>query len=197
MSETVLNDPERWLSEHGDALYRYAMMRLRNADQAEDVVQETFLAALKARENFSGRSSERTWLIGILKHKIIDLIRKRTRERPVTELTADEESEEAFTALFDEKGQWKDKYSEWRLNPNEALDKKEFRQALVKCMQGLPGRQAEAFTLHTIEGMKGPEVCKVLDITPTNLWAMLHRARTKLKGCLEANYVQDDQGIQE
>lgn len=190
MGKQIKPDPERWLAEHGDAMFRYAMLRLRDTDQAEDVVQESFLAALAARERFSGRSSERTWLIGILKHKIIDLIRKRSRERPATELGATDDDDSAINAMFDERGHWKEHFAEWRLDPHAALDQKEFREILAQCLDTLPPRQAEAFILREMEGMKSDEVCKALDITPTNLWAMLHRARGRLQLCLDKNWFQ-------
>src|SRR5689334_5348279 len=98
----------RWLDEHGDALYAYALPRVRNADVAEDLVQETLLAAIKAHKNFAGNSAERTWLTGILKHKLIDHLRKSTRQRPLSELDVDVTEE-----FFDSRGQWKAASPDW------------------------------------------------------------------------------------
>ncbi|MHC4945232.1 MAG: RNA polymerase sigma factor, partial [Planctomycetota bacterium] len=96
MSDSLLSDPATWVDEHGDALYRFAITRLKDPEAAEEIVQETFLAALKAKDSFKGRSSERTWLIGILKNKVIDHFRKMSRERPVTDQGPDMAIEEAF-----------------------------------------------------------------------------------------------------
>lgn len=181
-------DPARWLAEHGDAMYLFALMRLRDPEQAEDAVQETFLAAIKAFERFDGRARERTWLIGILKHKIIDIIRKKSRERPATELAGSDEADEVIQRMFDERGHGHEHYSEWNLDPQAALSQKEFREQFRHCLDDVPDRQAQAFILHEVEGMKGPEICKVMGITPTNLWAMLHRARMRLQKCLEVHW---------
>src|SRR5258708_38652143 len=102
----------RWLEEHGDALYAYALPRVRNADTAEDLVQETLVGALKGRQAFAGRSAERTWLLGILKHKLVDHLRKSVRQRPLSELDVDVTPE-----FFDKGGQWKVVSPEWRGEP--------------------------------------------------------------------------------
>ncbi len=187
-----LSKPEDWVAEYGDYLFRYAIVRLRNSEAAEDAVQETFLAALKARDSFSKRSSPKTWLVGILRHKIIDYIRKQSRERPATELES-ADSDSAMDDLFDRRGHWKmdalgDAPGEWPDNPRKALAQKEFRAVLDSCMSNLPGRLAQAFALREIEGFKGKEVGKALDIPPTNLWAMLRRARMRLRRCLDINW---------
>ncbi len=181
-------DPQRWLDEHGDSLYRYALLRLRNPEAAEDAVQETLVAAFHARERFTGKSSVRTWLIGILKHKIIDSIRKAARERPVSELN--EEDRETAERLFDEQGHWRSSAapSDWGAGPREALERKEFMQALEQCMSKLPERLAAVFALRELEQMETEEICNVLSISPTNLWVMLHRARLRLRECLEVNW---------
>jgi len=179
------SDPEQWLDAHGDYLYRYALKRLRNAEVAEDMVQETFVAALRARERFSGKSSERTWLVGILKHKIIDHIRKSTRERPVSDLDLDEDQTEA---LFSKGGHWKVKPARWSYDPRVVTERSEFRRILQQCIDGLPRRLADVFVLREMDQLETDEVCKELEITPTNLWVILHRARSKLRRCLEINW---------
>jgi len=188
-----LSDPEKWVDTHGNALYRYALLELRDPQSAEEVVQETFLSALQARDRFEGRSSERSWLIGILKHKIVDLIRKRVRERPYQNIeTLSDEMEK----LFDEKGHWKSDQipSDWALNAKALLEQKEFWEVLKSCLSKLPQRTADAFTLREIEELKGEEVCKVLDITSTNLWVLIHRARIQLRRCLEINWFNRKKG---
>ena len=175
-------DPETWLKEHGDYLFRYALARLRNNTIAEDLVQETFLAAVKGKDQFRGLSSERTWLVGILKHKMMDYFRKSTQEFPVTNLTSSEELPEDF---FDRNGRWKVNPASWEENPREVLEKKEFWEKFEECMAVLPGRLAQIFTLREFEGLKGEEMCNLLKISATNLGVMLHRARLRLAKCLE------------
>ncbi|MDF7808393.1 sigma-70 family RNA polymerase sigma factor [Pontiellaceae bacterium B12219] len=178
-------DPEVWVDEHGDALYSYALSRLNNPASAEDVVQETLLAALKSGKSFSGRSSARTWLIGILRHKIVDLIRKESREQPHEEIETAESPEEEF---FDRKGRWGIKPVEWQVNPGKILEQKEFMAVLFQCMEHLPDRLHRLFVLRELEDQDSDFVCKELGITPTNLWVMLHRARMRLRGCLTENW---------
>ena len=178
-------DPETWVDQYGDYLYRFALSRLQDNDAAEDLVQETFLAALHARENFKGRSSVTTWLTGILKHKIIDHLRKESRNQPVEDV-------EPFTAslddLFDEKGKWKVGPSKWTANPTELYERKEFWRILKQCLSGLSGRLAQIFRLRELEELSTEEICKVFNISATNLWVILYRARMLLRRCLEINW---------
>lgn len=173
-------------------MFRYALMRLRDPDSAEEVVQETFLAGLKARERFSGRSTERTWLVGILKHKIVDLIRKRTRERPSHDGDASETLDTLEQDLFDKSGHWKHGPANWLVDPDAVNQRSEFRGVFSSCLDDLPPRLANAFALRELDSATSAEICKALDITETNLWVMLHRARLKLRGCLEINWLHDE-----
>lgn len=187
VSEQNVLEPETRVDGHGDFLYRYALSRVRDSGAAEDLVQETFLAALKSRENFTGQSSERTWLVGILKHKIIDYFRKVSRERPSSDMEAGEDFTERF---FDKKGMWKSDTapSEWQMDPAAVMEQKELAKTLEDCMAKLPARLSHAFQLVEMDEIKTDEVCKVLNITATNLWVMLYRARMSLKRCLETNW---------
>jgi RNA polymerase sigma-70 factor (ECF subfamily) len=184
-------DPETWLDEHGDYLFGYAFARLQDRALAEDMVQETLLAAIRGKDRFEGRSSERTWLVGILKHKIIDHIRSNTREIPVTELLGPDASIEA---LFDERGEWRDGPVPWRDDPQSALDQKEFWTTLVRCLAELPGRLGRVFALREIEGLGTNEIRNLLDLTSTNLGVLLHRARMRLRRCLEINWFGERSG---
>lgn len=185
------SNPERWVEEHGDVLYRYAMSRLHQTAAAEDVVQETLLAALKAQKHFAGSSPERTWLIGILKHKIVDWIRKESRERPIDEI-------EALDSLpgnpFDSKGHWRVGPHDWQVNPEKILEQKEFRGVLRACLAHLPVRLRSAFSLRELEQENTEEICKVLGVTPTNLWVMLYRARLSLQHCLNEKWFNHPNG---
>jgi RNA polymerase sigma-70 factor (ECF subfamily) len=187
-------NPEVWVDEHGDTLYRYALMRLRDQDSAEEVVQETLLAGLKARERFTGRSSERTWLVGILKHKIVDHIRRRTRERPSSGADAAETLDHLEQNLFDQTGHWKNGPSDWLTHPDLVRERAEFQGVFAACLDGLPERMADAFSLRELDELDSATICKALGITETNLWVMLHRARLKLRGCLETHWLDDSAG---
>jgi RNA polymerase sigma-70 factor (ECF subfamily) len=180
-------DPELWLEDHGDILFRFCLARIRNPVIAEDLVQETFLAAMKAKERFSGRSSERTWLVGILKHKIIDHIRKSKRET----LSEDIDIREAPTEeYFDRKGHWKVGAPEWVTNPTRAYEQKEFWGVLDSCMKKLQSKQHEVFQRRELEGQDASEICEALDISSSNLWVLLYRARLQLRKCLEKNWFE-------
>jgi RNA polymerase sigma-70 factor (ECF subfamily) len=182
----VEHDPTTWVDEHGDALFRFALLRVKDATVAEDLVQETFLSALKGIDRFKGSSALRTWLVGILKHKIIDYFRKGRPEVLSADLTAMEN--ETDEERVDREHQRKPGQVEWRGTPSNLLDNKEFWKVFVACLDGLPDAHRRAFALREIDGMAGDEICKVLGITSTNLWVMLHRARGKLRSCLEANW---------
>lgn len=190
----TFSDPATWVATHGDFLFRQALLRLRDRGRAEEMVQETFLAALKAREGFAGRSSERTWLVGILKHKIVDHLRKASREVLVAEVERlPYEAEGPFHRDGEWQGHWRPGDgggpTAWGETPLTNLERKTFREALRLCLEKLPARMAGAFTLREVDGLSGEEVCKALNVTPTNLWVMLHRARTQLRRCLEAHWV--------
>jgi RNA polymerase sigma-70 factor (ECF subfamily) len=187
MSDQTLAGPDAWVDEHGDALYSYALSRLNNPASAEDVVQETFLAAIKAEGKFSGKSSMRTWLIGILKHKIVDLIRKESREQPSEEIETMEIPEETY---FDRKGKWSIAPADWQVHPGKVLEQKEFMGVLANCLKHLPARLHRLFVLRELEEQDTKEICKELEITPTNLWVMLYRARMRLRGCITENWFE-------
>ena len=176
-----------WLAEHGDYLYRYALARLRDPHQAEDAVQETLLAAL-AGSGFAGQASPRTWLTGILKHKIIDQFRRQQREVPLEapeEVAADEPGMEEF---FLADGHWMEPPQAWQ-EPGNVMQQNQFLEMLQTCMDRLPKKLARIFLLREIEENDNEEICKELEISPTNAWVMLYRARMGLRKCLELNWM--------
>lgn len=179
-------DPETWLDEHGDCLYGFALLRVRKPEVAEDLVQETLLAALRSQDRFAGKSSVRTWLVGILKYKIIDHFRKLGRETPFTDLQSlDDEQGDQFknNAWIHELGPKK-----WRTDGETAMDRDEFWTTIRACLSKLPPRIADVFLLREMDDQSTDEICAALTISQSNLWVMLHRARLALRGCLEINW---------
>jgi RNA polymerase sigma-70 factor (ECF subfamily) len=185
MTKAAGVDPSEWVDRYGDYLFRYAMLRLRDRSRAEDLVQETFLAALKDRHSFSGDSSEGTWLVAILKHKIIDHFRRQSREAP---FPGGDLSDPPGGDPFKADGHWAAGPTEWGGNPADLFRQKEFLEQLTKCLSGLSRPLADAFTLREIEGADTEEICNVLNITEANLWVTLHRARMRLRKCLETHW---------
>lgn len=184
------NSPERWLDEHGDALFGFAYLRLRDRDAAEDLVQDTLLAAWRGRASFAAHSSERTWLVGILKHKLADHWRRAGREqRHAAPLGTEALDPELLDALFDDarRGHWRAPPSAWS-DPDAALEQRQFWQVFNACVAALPPAQAQAFSLCELDGLRGEEACKAMGVAATNLWVMLHRARLRLRACLEKNW---------
>jgi RNA polymerase sigma-70 factor (ECF subfamily) len=187
-----MNTPitSKWLAEHGDYLYRFALARLRDPHQAEDVVQETMLAVLQTN-SYAGQSSQRTWLTGILKHKIIDVLRKQVREVSLdaSAYSRDEFSEQPeMDEFFTGDGHWAEMPQVWG-SPNGELEQKQFFGVLQNCMEKLPKKLAAIFTLRDIEEEENEKICKDLEITATNAWVMLYRARMTLRKCLELNWM--------
>lgn len=186
----ALSDPERWVDEHGDYLFRYALMRLRDETKAEDMVQETFLAALKGGKSFQGRSAEKSWLVGILKNKIVDYFRKASRETSFTDVEFFKDGERE---PFEESGMFQDCWNhdrgpgEWS-EPGAALDAEAFWKVFESCTQKLPRNVARVFLLREMDDVASDAICEQLSISPNNLWVMLHRARAALRRCLEMNW---------
>jgi RNA polymerase sigma-70 factor, ECF subfamily len=171
-------DTSAWLTAHGDYLFNLTVGQVRDTLVAEDLVQETFLAALKARERFSGRSSDRTWLVGILRHKIYDYLRKVCRERPVSGHKLGGGSD---PQSWDESVLWTHEVAAECLEPSRRMELAEFREALKLALGKLPPRIAQVFQMYQIEERTNHEVCDRLNITESNLWVMLHRARKQLR----------------
>lgn len=191
-SKTAVGDFSIWVDHYGDYLFKYAVFRLRDSAAAEDVVQETFLAALRGYERFQGRGSERTWLVGILKHKITDHYRKITREAPLGQGEEDEGPEHAefFTRSDGWDNHWNNNYAptEWHATPDQLVEQSDFWRVFHECLAPLPPRTATAFTFREVDGLKSEEICAILGVSTNNLWVMLHRARLHLRNCLEMKW---------
>jgi len=175
---------QEWLDEHGDVLYRFAFQRAKNEDLAADLVQETLLSAWKSRKSFSGQSTVRTWLIAILKHKWIDYLRKEIRQREYAKLAEDDP-----TAWFDENnGAWKHAPQQWHDDPAMMCQNEQFMATLKQCVGKLPKKQRLVFDMRELQGLESDEICKVCDVSATNLHVMMHRARLALRHCLEKHW---------
>ncbi len=180
-------DPDRWVDEHGDYLYRHALIRVRTPEIAQDLVQDTFLAAICGRDKFAGRSSEKSWLCGILRNKIMDHYRRLGRETSFTDMDfLSGEVDEKFVA----DGGWSHSRGpkEWKPQVDVIMHRAEFWMTLRACMSKLPDRVADVFMLREMEEISSREICEMLSITESNLWVMLHRARMALRECLEINW---------
>jgi RNA polymerase sigma-70 factor (ECF subfamily) len=175
------------LDRHRAYLLRVAQLQLRDTAAAEDAVQETLVAALAAREGFTGRSTVRTWLTGILKHKIVDAIRQKQRQ-PLSMAAFDSEADiDEFDPLFRDNGGWEAPPSNWG-DPESALSSREFMDVLQACLERLPANTARVFVMREVLELETDEICKELAITANNLWVILYRARMALRQCLEQNW---------
>ena len=183
-------DPSGWVDDHGDCLFRYALVRLRDEAAAEDIVQETLLSAIQAMSSYAGKSAERTWLIGILKHKLIDHFRKTSRE---VALDPSETDLSEFDPLFERQDEFKNHWNDalnprvWK-TPEDALEQDEFFAVLQTCLSKLPERVATCFSLREMNGLDSDEICEILSLSPNNFWVMMHRARMSLRRCVEINW---------
>ena len=179
------------LETHRSYLMRVAKLQLRDEARAEDVVQETMLAALSG-SSFSGKSSLKTWLTGILKHKIVDAIRRKQRE-PLLASTFDDECDiEDLDGLFKgPHGAWDSPPADWG-DPEQALNRSQFFDVMDFCLEKLPPNTARVFMMREVLELESFEICKELQITANNLWVILYRARMSLRECLEMNWFQED-----
>ncbi|HEX2825089.1 MAG TPA: sigma-70 family RNA polymerase sigma factor [Burkholderiales bacterium] len=173
------------LESHRRALLRYAMAQLRDESHAEDCVQETIEAAIRNAGRFGGNSAVRTWLIGILKHKILDHFRRASRERPLP--IEDETNLDDLDALFKDDGHYLERPAAWA-DPEQALTQREFFEVLEACMDKLPKNAALVFRMREIMGIEVEEICKELSITANNCWVLIYRARMALRACLEQRW---------
>ena len=166
-------------------LLRYARSQLRNEAWAEDAVSDTLLAALEKPQSFAGGSQLKTWLVGILKHKLIDQLRRQAREATVLDR---DDSEDPDTLLFDETGHWRELPTDWSEQPEQRLDQRQFLAVLDACVEKLPPVQGRVFMMREWLELDSDEICKELTITSTNLWVLLHRARLRLRDCLQTGW---------
>ncbi len=189
VSDDIKSNPDSWVNSYADKLYAYVLSRVGSVEIAEDMVQETFLAGLKNLASFKGNSTEYTWLVSILKRKIIDFYRQKAAR---TTVSIDAE-ETRFKQSGSMKGHWlKEKGPKaWDNETTSKIENEEFMNILNYCIKMLPDKWASCFILRVVEEMPGSEVCKELNLSSSNLWTMLHRARLQLRDCLELNWINN------
>lgn len=187
MSPTHPSDFEQQLVAQRDYLMRYARLQLRNDTWAEDVVSETVLAALAKPQAFQARSQLKTWLVGILKHKIVDAIRHRQREVLVETAAEDDQADPLELMAFKADGHFAQRPADWG-DPEQDLSSRQFMAVLEACTEKLPPVQGRLFLMREWLEMSSEEICKELGLTATNLYVQLHRARLRLRECLELNW---------
>jgi len=187
MLATSLLNPHKWVDNHADYLYAYAISRISDDEQARDLVQEVFLAALEKADKFEGKSSERTWLTAILKNKIIDIYRKRSSGLNNAVKVAEKEQEDFF---YDD-GHWREEHypREMGIEDNDPLHNKEFNQVLQRCMKKLPDLWLTVFTMKHMEDESTENICTELKVSSANFWVIIHRTKLNLRACLQKTWI--------
>ena len=177
-------NPSKWVDAYADYLFNYAVSRVSDAEIAKDLVQETFVAGLNSAKNYKGDAAERTWLIAILKRKVIDHYRKINSKKGKAEVRM------SYASTSEEEGDWLEERvaDPFTKGGDETIENRELGLAIHDCLAKLPKKQSLVFTKKTIQGMSTEDICNELGINPSNLWVMIHRARTALMGCMNENW---------
>ncbi|PIF00786.1 MAG: RNA polymerase subunit sigma-70 [Maribacter sp.] len=176
--------PETWVDKYADYLFNYAVTRVNDTEIAKDLVQETFFSGLKSAANYKGMATERTWLVSILKRKVFDHYRKTNSNKGKAEVRM------GYSSQMDTDGDWLEEQvtDPLGISGSGDIENGELGLAIQECISRLPKKQSLVFTLKTIQGMHTEDICKELGINPSNLWVMIHRARTALMDCLNKNW---------
>lgn len=181
-------EPEQWVDLYGDLMYRYAFSRVSDSETAQDLVQESLVAAIQSFKRYKGQSSIKTWLIAILKRKIVDHYRRIGTRQPMADF---DNMVDYIDRQFDDHGHWRVRPNDWIVNPGVVFEQKEFLDVLFRCLAKIPDRLAEIFMLREFEGLETKAICAQLDISESNSWVMLYRARMHLRSCMEENWLSD------
>lgn len=186
-------NPSSWVSNYGDYLFSIALMKTSNTEVAEDLVQDTFLSAIKAADGFKGESNEKTWLVRILNNKIIDYYRKKDVLKGTTDYLESTEhnfDEHFFEANSHSEAYWKKEAmpNPWKSDADSAINQAEFNKVLEFCMQKLPAKLLPVFMLKYIDDEDSDKICKELEISSSNYWVIIHRAKLLMRACLEKNW---------
>ena len=177
-------DPNKWIDLYSDYLFNYTISRVNDRDLSKDLIQDTFFAGLKSMKNFKGEASERTWLISILKRKIIDHYRKINSKKGKAEVRM------SYNSDSETEGDWLEERvaDPFDKNAESVIENEELGEAIYSCLAKLPEKQATVFKMKTIEGIDTETICNELNITASNLWVIIHRARTAMASCMEKNW---------
>ena len=188
-------NPDLWVDNFSEEFFKFAIFRVKNREIAEDLVQDTFLSGLKSLDNFRRDCPEKSWLYNILRNKIIDHFRKKTNQEVKNRNQVSDVDDETFLSMFFNKegknaGKWKGDASpeNWDISADIILEREEFMEFLMLCLSFLPETWSKVFSLKNIEEFSTAEICKELNITPSNLWTIIHRAKLQLRACLEKNW---------
>ena len=186
-AKTHVLDPDKWVAKYADYLYNYAITRVDNHEIAKDLVQETFFSGVKGKDSFRGQAAERTWLISILKRKIIDYYRKINSAKGQKEVRMN------FYEDGEQKGSWIEERAPqtWGNDADRGIENSELKDALDRCIDNLPEKYRIVFMLKTVQRYETEEICNELGITSSNLWVIIHRARTQLRKCMEEKWFKN------
>ncbi len=193
-SSIQLNVSE-WVKLYGDYLYNYCIYRVNHAEEAEDLVQDTFLSAIKAKDSFRGDCSEKTWLLTILKRKIIDFYRKKSIQSIQQSINSEQIAtgyEEYFIRDGKHEGHWSSlgKPNNWSVSSSTLLETKEFYKVLQHCFSLMPEKWSSVFKMKIIEEMETELICKELNLNASNYWVIMHRAKLQLRKCMALNWYE-------
>lgn len=177
--------PEGWIETYGDMLLSYANARVNDRELSKDLVQESFLVAFRSKDQYRGELSEKNWLYLVLRSRILDHFKKKS-EIPFSNLGSDQDEDDVH---FTEKGHWKKSAAPQQWNADQLAVSNEFNEALNSCKESLPGKQNAAFTLKYLDQKDSEEICKELDISASNYWVLIHRAKLALQDCLQGKGV--------
>ncbi len=192
--ETNLFQDSAYISDLREQMLIFATLQLRDKTQAEDAVQDALISAYKNSKAFAGKCAFKTWVFAILKNKIIDLIRGKSRFVAIADLQENSEDQEDYSFMFDASGHWQAEHSPsaWN-NPEGSLKQQQFWLIFETCLNKLPGPQAQTFMMREFIGLESAEICKELTLTTSNLHVLLYRARMSLQKCLDTNWFKDSQ----
>ncbi len=184
--DPIAIDATQWVDSHGDMLFAYALSRLRNRTLAEEAVQETFLSALKSIDQYRQTGSEGAWLMGILKRKVIDQARAQAKQPGALE------NDPVVAPLFDKLGNWSKSAKANSAMRLDSIEREEFKVVFQECLEKLPPTQASTFWLREVQQECAEEVCKALEISTSNLWVLMHRARLALAECMKIRMAMEN-----
>lgn len=184
MPKNILN-PNHWIDKYSDYLFNYTISRVNDPEIAKDLVQETFFAGIKSMKNFKGEANERTWLISILKRKIIDHYRKINSKKGKAEVRMN------YSNDSENEGDWLEERvaDPFKQTADKDLENQELGITIHDCLEKLPEKQATIFKMKTIQNYDTEAICNEFGITASNLWVIIHRARTAMVDCLEKNWL--------